>query len=210
MARRNRAQQASARQAFQQQQRNAQRANTHAAVQARKQRNSQILAQYGTDWASGKIATGPSGETNPASVAPAPQDPAFMEYQASAGRNLAVSQLGSAYQSAQIGNEYGFGTDKSNPYSQAKLLEESWKRSKLGTTNNYASSGQLHSGAYGRMQGENDRNYSIGVDRGTRDMNNALANVSLGQLQATADYGVGLTGEGLDALLNAFRSRFGG
>lgn len=155
------------------------------------------------------MSPGADGSWQPAPPAQ-PLDPQFESYKATATRNLQTSQLGGAYQSAQIGNEYGFGADKSNPYSQAKLLEESWKRSKLGTTNSYASSGQLNSGAYARMQGENDRNYSIGVDRGTRDMNQALAGVSLGQLQAAGEYGAGVSGADFQALLNAFRTRFGG
>ena len=156
----------------------------------------------------GTSVTATNGVPGPA-VAPQPIDPQFEYQKAAATRNLQVGQLGAAYQGAQIGNEYGFGSDKSNPYSQAKLLEESWKRSKLGTTNNYASSGQLHSGAFQRMQGENDRNYSIGVDRGTRDMNDALANVALGQMQNSADYGFGVAGDDFQSLLNAFRQRFG-
>ena len=187
-----------------------------AGAQANRARNSQLLAAYAANPSSIPNPSGPASTPaytapKPADpgVAPQPLDPGFMQQQASAQRNLQVSQLGGLYQGAQINNEYGFGSDKSNPYSQAKLLEESYKRSKLGTTNNYASAGQRHSTAYDRMQGENARNYSIGVDRGTRDMNNALAQNQLGQLQAGADYGIGLTDADFSSLLNAFKQRFG-
>lgn len=125
-------------------------------------------------------------------------------YGLSAGRNLALSNADAAYQTGYLDQEYGYGASgAANPYSRAALLEESFKRSKLGTTNNMASAGQLYSGAYGRAQNENSRNYSIASDQNRRAYDRAQYGVRYGQAQNAANYGIGLDDEAFKAILRA-------
>lgn len=140
----------------------------------------------------------PGGPTTP------PLDPTFEADLATANRNRAVAGAEATYQTGQINQEYGI-TDHSNPYSRAALLEEQYKRSKAGTVNSYASAGQLNSGAYQRMQGENDRNYSIGSDQLARQYQNSIHNVQYGQAQTIANSGSGVDDAAFQALLRAIR-----
>lgn len=147
--------------------------------------------------------TGPGGAWEP-SVGGRPLDPQEEAYRLGAGRNVTLAQGEGAYQRGQAEQFYGYGASgAANPYSQAALLEESYKRSKLGTTNNYASSGQLHSGAYGRMQGENQRQYSIGVDRNRREYDQTVHGINYGVAQTVANNGIGVDEETYKALLRA-------
>lgn len=133
-----------------------------------------------------------------------PIDPQYEAYKLSSGRNLAIGNADATYQRGQLEQSYGYGASgAANPYSRAALLEESFKRSKLGTTNSYASSGQLYSGAYGRMQGENERQYSIGADQNRREYDQAVYGVNRGQAQNAANYGVGMDDEKFKALLRS-------
>jgi hypothetical protein len=113
-------------------------------------------------------------------------------------------QAGATYQLGQLQQEYGYGeTGAANPYSRAALLQESFQRSKLGTTNNYAAGGQLYSGAYGRAQGENQRQYSIGENANRRAYDQAVYGVNYGQAQNAATYGIGMDDAAYEALLRA-------
>lgn len=199
-----RAAERAARQAQRAQQRQAGQAAQYAQYQSRQQRNSQNLAQYADDWAAGRVAQGPSGEPNPAAIGGRPLDWQEEAYKASAGRNLQLSQGESAYQRGQAEQFYGYGASgAANPYSQAALAAEFHSRSRLGTTNSYAGQGQLHSGAYGRMQNENDRNYSIESDRNRRAYDQAVHGINYGEAQSAANYGIGVDDESFKALLRA-------
>lgn len=139
-------------------------------------------------------------------VAPAPPiDPEFEAYKVGANRNVALADADATYQLGRIDNQYGLGADQSNPYSQAKLLEESYKRSTRGTENSYASMGQRNSGAYRRMQGENARNYSIGFDQLSRGYQDARYGVVRGQLGSYAENSTGVDQASFEALLRALR-----
>lgn len=150
----------------------------------------------------GKGQPAPTG--GPAAPKPGPPlDPVAEAQKAADRRNLALSDASSTYQLGRLEQDYGI-TDKSNPYARAALLEESYKRDKRGTLNSYASQGQLDSGAYGRMQGENFRNYDISKDQLLRGYQDDKANVQLGRLQSYADYGSSMTEADFAALLRAF------
>jgi hypothetical protein len=131
-----------------------------------------------------------------------PLDPAAEAARVAGQRNLGISEADAVYDTGQIENEYGLGLDKSNPYSRARLLEESYKRSQRGTLN--SAGNQLYSGAYQRMQGENTRNYSMGYDQLSRDYGNQLRNVQRGRLQSYANYGTGMDQAEWERLLRAY------
>jgi hypothetical protein len=151
-------------------------------------------------------AAAPGFTSAPASAAAGPSappiDPAFEAYRAAAGRNVAVSDAEAKYQLGSLSNEYGIG-DTSNPYSKAALLQESYNRSKLGTTNSMASQGQLYSGALQNAQGENDRNYSINSDALKRAYGNATHAVRYGQAQTYANNAIGVDSSAFQSLLNS-------
>lgn len=201
MARRRRAQQ----QAFQASQQAANRASNQGQnaswqerAEAQRKRNSQLLAGYAANpWTIPGSATAPD-------VGGRPLDWQEQAYQLGAGRNLQLSQGESAYQRGQAEQHFGYGASgAANPYSQAALLEESFRRSKLGTTNSFAGQGQLHSGAYQRMQGENARNYSIDSDRNRRAYDQTVHGINYGQAQAAANYGMGMDDAAFEALRRA-------
>jgi hypothetical protein len=140
---------------------------------------------------------------NPYASSVPPVDPSLEAYRVAGMRNTALADASAGFQTGQIENQYGLGADVSNPYSQAKLLEDHYKRSQLGTTNSYAAQGQLTSGAYGRMQGENARNYNIGYDQLARAYTGAKGNILLGQLGTYANQLGGVDEQRFASLLRA-------
>lgn len=143
-------------------------------------------------------------------LAPAPKPPTqplhpdVVNAQITANRNVGLGDLNATWQQANLDSEYGFGAGgAASPYSKAALLQESFNRSRLGTTNSYASQGQLHSGAYGRAQNENQRNYDIGFDELRRAYDRMSGDIKFGQLQNYADAGSGVDDAAWQALLKA-------
>lgn len=147
------------------------------------------------------------GGQGPKPVAPPPPDPAYEAYKAQQGLQAGISNADATYQRGNLGYESGYGAngarDYTNPYSQAALYEESYKRSKLGTTNSYASQGQLYSGAYGRMQGENARNESINQNSLAHQAAAGYHGIDVNQASNSINYGSGNVDQGLAALLKA-------
>jgi len=154
----------------------------------------------------GKQAAQAAGAAQPSPyTAPTPPpDPAYLSAQASAQRNVALTDADAVYQNTRLNNMYGFG-DTSNPYSRANLLMESYRRNQRGTMNSYAAQGQLNSGAYERMQGENKRNYNIGFDQTSREYQDARYDITRGQVQAYADAGSAVSGAQWEAILRALQ-----
>lgn len=158
-------------------------------------------------------ASNPSGHPSaghPAGPKPPPgqpYDPALQAYLAEQDRQFAIAQAGFAYEGGQEAYQTGFnqnGTaNASNPYSLAALLKENYNRSTSGTLNSYANQGQLYSGAYGRMQGENARNYSMGYNQLANQAASAYQSLSQRESQAAAQYGIGLTAQQRAALYRA-------
>lgn len=136
-----------------------------------------------------------------------PYDPAFQAYLAQQNNLYGISQANTAYELGQEAYQTGFnqnGTvNESNPYSEAALLKENFNRATSGTLNSYASQGQHYSGAYGRMQNENGRNYSIGYNQLANQAADAYHRIAQSQQSAAAQYGTGLTDQARLALYRA-------
>lgn len=146
----------------------------------------------------------PSAGPGGAPVGGRPLDWQEQAYGLSASRNLALSNAGAAYQRGSLEQEFGYGpSGLADPYSRAARLEENYKRSKLGTTNSMASAGQLYSGAYGRAQNENQRQYSIAADQNRRQYDQQIYGLNQAQAQAAAQYETGVDDEAFAALLRA-------
>jgi hypothetical protein len=100
----------------------------------------------------------------PTPVAPQPFDPALEQQKLAAGRNVALGNNEATWQTQNTGYNLGYNPDgtanAANPYSQAQLLTDSYKRNQLGTTNSMAAQGQLYSGSLLNARATDDRNYS--------------------------------------------------
>jgi hypothetical protein len=156
----------------------------------------------------GNSQTAPGVQAPPPDVGGRPLDPAEIAAGVSANRNVALSNANTTYQQGYLDQTYGYGdTGAANPYSRAALLQESYQRSQLGTTNNYAARGQLYSGAYDRMQGENQHQYSIAEDANRRQYDQASYQNRYGNAQTVANYGIGVDDTTYNALLNALGVR---
>jgi hypothetical protein len=112
-------------------------------------------------------ATGPPKGTAaraPLAAAPQPFDPNYEAQKLTAGRNVALGNNEATWQTQNAGYNLGYNPDgtsnAANPYSQAQLLTDSYKRSRLGTQNDMAGQGQLYSGSLLNAQATNDRGYS--------------------------------------------------
>jgi hypothetical protein len=112
----------------------------------------------------------PAAAANPAAVGPVvtpqPFDPAFEAQKLSATWSTQLADSESGYQKGETAWGTGYNADgslnTSNPYSQAMLLQDSYKRGVTGTNNSMAAAGQLYSGARLNAQAHNDRVYAEG------------------------------------------------
>lgn len=143
------------------------------------------------------------GPQNPYTATAPPIDPNYEATKISAGRNVALSDADALYQNTQIENSYGLGSDTSNPYSRAKLLENNYQRQQRGTQIGLAQQGQLYSGAMQTAQDENTRNYSMGYDQLARGYGDAKYQNTRAQLGTYAANATGVDQEKFNALLRA-------
>lgn len=144
-------------------------------------------------------AQGPLAPQNPYVSGSPPIDPAYEAYKVSAGRNVALADSDATYNTAQIENSYGLGSDTSNPWSQAKLLQTNWQRSQRATLN--SAGNQLYSGSHQRAQAENTRDYEMGYDQLSRNYSADKRGVTRGQLGTYAGNVTGVDSANFDSIL---------
>lgn len=103
---------------------------------------------------------------SPPPVTPQPLDPAFESQKLGATWNVQLADSESGYQRGETAWGLGYNADgslnASNPYSQAMLMQNEYKRSVTGADNSMAAQGQLYSGARLNAQARNDRVYAEG------------------------------------------------
>jgi hypothetical protein len=151
-----------------------------------------------------KLAAGLAGPISAQTVGGPPLDPAQASYDVTAQRNLGLAQGEQAYQQGQVDYNYGYGAGgAANPYSRAALLQESFKRNVLGTTNSMAASGQQYSGSSGRAQDENARRYSIQSDANRRAYDDATHGLSYNTATSAANTGIGMSDGSYQSILKA-------
>jgi hypothetical protein len=103
-------------------------------------------------------------------------------YAATASQNIKTVGHAQDYHDYQAGSgaqNYGYDAQGNlitsganyNPYSQAMVLQRNYDNTKRGTINNYASQGQLYSGALLNKQGDDAYNYNVADDRLKRSAN---------------------------------------
>jgi hypothetical protein len=144
-------------------------------------------------------------------VTPQPFDPALENQRQQAGFNITTGDAEANYQTGQTAYSTGYNADGSlnagNPYSQAMLLQDNYKRSQTGTNNSMASQGQLYSGARLNAQARNDRLYAEG-SAGLRDQTRERYHqIGYGRLQNYGQNSLGTSQAGYDSLR---RSVYGG
>lgn len=137
-----------------------------------------------------------------APVTPQPFDPALEDARQGAQWRVGINDAESAYQRARTAYESGYDANglrnMANPYAQAQLFEDDYKRSLAGVLN--GAGNQLYSGAYGRAKGREDRLYAQQSDRLQRDTANAYHGIGAGQLQTYGENSLGVSGEARAAL----------
>lgn len=138
---------------------------------------------------------------------PRPPDPGLENAQLVANRGVAISRGNAAYDTGNLGFDYGYNPDGSintaNPYSRAALYQKQYEESKLGTTNSLAAQGQLYSGAMANAQGRNDSAYGQNEAGNRLAFQRGLHGIQTGQLGALANAGMGVSNSDFDALLRA-------
>ena len=95
-------------------------------------------------------------QANPGEVG-LPSDATSIGQKAGVNQAYANSVSGNAAAVAAKKNNYGFGGDTTNPYSQAAMLQKSYDQNRARTLNSSASAGQLYAGS---MQTAQDANLS--------------------------------------------------
>jgi hypothetical protein len=138
---------------------------------------------------------------------PQPFDPQLDAARQGAAWNTQIAGAEAGYQRGQLAYNNGFNADgtvnTSNPYSQATLLQDSYKRSQTGTNNSYAAQGQLYSGARLNAQATNDRGYAQGYDQLRRQSMDQYHQLGFGQLQTYGQNALGVNSADYDALRRA-------
>lgn len=121
-----------------------------------------------------------------------PIDPSYDAAIGSAQRDFSQAMQGAQYEQGQLGQVFGLGItpqgsvydDPSNPFSRAAVMQLAYQRSKTGTTNSYAASGQLYAGSLQNAQNENTLRHERGRDALIREFHAAQRAIQQRQLDA--------------------------
>lgn len=102
-------------------------------------------------------------------------------------------------QTSTLENQFGFNgsgqVDPTNPFSKAALLQRNYSNATRGSTNRYASNGQLYAGSLQNQQNTNAFNYQSGFNTLKTDFNNRLQQIA----QARTSAGNNLSQNNLNA-----------
>lgn len=105
-----------------------------------------------------------------------------------ANRDLGASQADITGRELATEQQYGFGADKSNPFSRANMLQKSFTTGQKTVTNSMAGRGQLYSGATSNALAANRSNYEQGLDSNLREYQAALADYARQRVGAQQHY----------------------
>jgi hypothetical protein len=150
---------------------------------------------------------GPGAGLVGAGPAPQPFDPALEQQKQQAKWNVGLSDSEAGYQRGLTSYDTGYDASGArnfaNPYSQAQLMEDEFRRSKMGTMNSYAAMGQYNSGARVRAEGRDDRLYAQSSDALQRGAAQTYHGLGAQQLQTYGQNSVGVSAEAMAALRRA-------
>lgn len=147
---------------------------------------------------------GTPGTPGPPPVTPQPVDPALEAQRLGAQWSQQTAAGEAKYQRGETAWGLGYNADgslnSSNPYSQAMLLQDEYKRSVTGTNNSLAAAGQYSSGARLNAQARNDRLYSQGSSALRDQARQSYHAADYGQLSSYGQNALGVSGADYDAL----------
>lgn len=123
-----------------------------------------------------------------AQPAPVPYSGAYDSTMAGLGKTLADTQSDLAGQGLAVEQQYGFGSDQSNPFSIARQLERRQAQQRNQTTNSYAASGQLYAGSLSNQYGTDSYNAELDRDEAIRDYLSKQAGLATQGRQAQETY----------------------
>lgn len=154
----------------------------------------------------------PAPEPAPTYGAPSTHDAQYNNTIASlmAQRDQALAAIAGNAQRLRL--NYGYTDDShtldpNNPFGQAQLLKRSYDQTKTGTQNSYAARGQMTSGAYTRMQGQNLFNFQQRDDSLQKAYDQARAQLISQAAGVGSEYGSNVIGAEGDALSRALAAR---
>lgn len=140
-------------------------------------------------------------------VSPQPIDPNVINAQLIGNRNVAIGNGEAAYQTGNLGFDYGYNPDGSinsaNPYSRAALYQLGYENQQRGTTNSLAARGQLYSGALLNQRGLDASGYAQAEAANRLGYQRSLHGIQAGQLGTAANAGTGVSDADFAALLKA-------
>lgn len=143
----------------------------------------------------------------PPPVTPQPFDPALEAQRLGATWNVQLADSEAGFQRGETAWGSGYNADgslnSSNPYSQAMLLQDSYKRGVAGTNNSMAAQGQLYSGARLNAQAHNDRVYAEQSSAQKDTARQAYHGIDYGRLSTYGQNSLGVSGADYDALRRA-------
>jgi hypothetical protein len=138
------------------------------------------------------------------SPTPQPVDPALESARQGAQWNVSLADSNAGFQRGETAWGTGYNADgslnASNPYSQAMLLQDEYKRGQAGTNNSMAAQGQLYSGARLNAQARNDRLYAQGSAAQKDNARQTYHGIGYGQLQSYGSNALGTSSADYDAL----------
>src|ERR1044072_6523950 len=131
-----------------------------------------------------------------------PPDPYFMAQQNMDIRANALGNAWDTYSLGQIENQFGYGADVSNPFAEAKLLEDQYNMNQRGAVNSQYNAGS-GSGAAQDRANYNARQYAIQSDASRRRYQGAKDSITRGAMERYSGSLGNISQEDLDALIRA-------
>jgi hypothetical protein len=119
---------------------------------------------------------------------PLPYSSAYESAVGRANRDLSSSQSDITGRELATEQQYGFGSDQSNPFSRANALQRSFNTAQKTTTNVMAGRGQLYSGATSNARAADRFGFEQSLDSSQREYLAALANYSRERTGAQSQY----------------------
>ena len=131
-------------------------------------------------------STGTMGYQAPPPIAAPPvqpQDPVSEAKKSNLTRSYNDTSAAIDYDEGRVKREYGFD-DASNPFSRARLLQQSFENRQRATTNTLAARGQLYSGALVNQKAIDQRGYDTSYDQLRTGYQDALQSILQRRTQA--------------------------
>lgn len=157
----------------------------------------------------------PNAGVVPVAAQPQTPDPYLAFQTLQANRNITLGDADASYDEGGLARSSGFdatgaliqqGATAFNPFSQAMLLQDQFKRTQAGTGNSYAAQGQYNSGAYGRAKEHDARLYAQDFDALKTSAQQGYHGINRARLGTYADNSLG---SGQSSFESIYRNAYG-